>query len=78
MENLLNNLLDELALKTHLDLSQHPVHKLIDLSEHYVFHSISEFCRIVAANQAHMLYLLARMVEYDITVYKKITNYYAE
>ena len=77
-ENLLDNLLDKLALKTHLDLSQHPAHKSIDLLEHHKFHSTSKFCCIVAANEARVLYLLARMVEYDVTVHKRVTKHYAE
>ena len=77
-KNLLDNLLDELTLKTHLDLSQHPAHKLIDLPEHHKFHSASEFCCIVAANRARVLYLLACIVEYDVIIHKKVTKHYAE
>ena len=77
-ENLLDNLLDELALETHLDLSQHPAHKLINLSEHHIFHSASKFRRIVAANGARIFYLLARIVEYNFTIHKKVTKHYAE
>ena len=70
-ENLLDNLLDELALETHLDLSQHSAYKLINLPEHHKFHSANEFRCIVAANKACVFYLLARMVEYDVTIHKK-------
>ena len=78
LENLLDNLLDELTLETHLVLSQHPAHKSIDLLEHHKFHSTSKFCHIVTANGAHVLHLLAHMVEYNVIVHKKVTKHYAE
>ena len=49
LENLLDSLLDELALETHLNLAEHPAHKLIDLPEHHIFNSASKFQQIVAA-----------------------------
>ena len=78
LKKLLDNLLDKLVLKTHLDLSQHPAHKLIDLPKHHKFHSASEFHHIVAANGARVFHLLARMVEYDVKIHKKVTRHYAE
>ena len=75
-ENLLDNLLDDLALETHL--AQHPAHKLIDLLKHHKFYSANKFCRIVAANRVHVLHSLTRVIEYDVTVHKKITRHYAE
>lgn len=75
---LMKNLLDELTLETELDLSQHPAHKSIDLLEHHVFTSASKFRRVVAADRARVLYLLARMVAYNILTHNKVTAKYAK
>ena len=77
-EIIMEILLDELALETHLDLAQHPAHKLIDLSEHYVFDNASKFHYVVVADKACVLHLLAYMVRYDVTTYDKVTINYAE
>ena len=61
-EIIMESLLDELALEIHLDLAQYPAHKLINLPEHHVFNNASEFCRVVAADRARVLHLLACMV----------------
>ena len=71
-------MLDELALETHLDLSQHPVHKKIDLSKQHVFDSASKFRHVVAADIARVLHLLARMVRYDVTEHSKVNKHYAQ
>ena len=71
-------MLDDLALETHLDLSQHLAHKTIDLPEQHVFDSASEFRCVVAADRARILHLLARMVRYDVTQYSRISRHYAQ
>ena len=77
-EIIMENLLDELALKTHLNLSQHPAHKLIDLPKHYLFNNASKFRRIVATNRARVLHLLARRVRYNINTNERVAKNYAK
>ena len=72
------SLLDEFVLETHLDLSQHPAHKTIDLPKQYVFNSISKFRHVVAADEACVLYLLACMVRYNVTKHSRMNKRYAQ
>ena len=62
LEQIQESLLDEFALKTHLDFFQHFAHKKIDLLKQYVFNSASEFRRVIVADKARILYLLACIV----------------
>ena len=78
MEQILESMLNELALETHLDFSQHPAHKMINLPELYIFDSASKFCRIVAADKARVLHLLAHVVQYNITKHSMVNRYYAQ
>ena len=71
-------MLDNLALETHLDLSQHLAHETIDLTKQHVFASVSEFRRVVAADRACVLHLLARMVRYDVTQHSRVSKHYAQ
>ena len=77
-EQIQESLLDDLALKTHLNLFQHLAHKKIDLSKQYVFNSASEFHCVVAADEVCVFHLLARIVRYDVKKYSKVNKYYAQ
>ena len=70
----MENLLEELVLKTSLDLSQHLAYQLINLPEHYVFTSISEFYCVVAADETYVLYALACIITYNISIYDKVST----
>ena len=74
----MESLLDELALKTYLDLAQHSAHKSINLSKHHVFNNASEFCRVVAADRACVLHSLACMVRWDINTNDRVAANYAK
>ena len=78
LEQIPRSMLDDLALETHLDLSQHHAHKMIDLPEQHVFDSASKFCRVVAADEVHVLHLLACMVRYNLTQYSRVNRHYAQ
>ena len=71
-------MLNDFALKTHLDFSQHLSYKIINLFEQYVFDSASKFCHVIAANGAYILYALACMVRYDVTKHNKINKHYTQ
>ena len=75
---LMGNLLDELALETRLDCSQHPASKPIDLAQHHVFANADEFCHVVATNGARVLHSLARMVAYDVAANSRVLTEYTE
>lgn len=72
----IESLFDELALDTSLDLLLHPMHKIIYLPEHYVFINVAKFWHMVAINRACMLYLLAKIVAYDIAMHNKVLEKY--
>ena len=74
MEQIQESLLDDLALKTHLDFSQHLAHKTINLPDQHIFDNANEFCHVVAADRARVLHLLAYMVWYNITQHSSVTN----
>ena len=79
VEKLATNL-NKMALETSLDLSEHLSHKLLNLPEQYVFNNFTRFCHIVAdtTNGPQVFYLLAKLVEYNITTHQKMTEQYAE
>lgn len=72
----MGSLLDKLVLETSLDLLQHLAQKTINLPEYHVFASIAEFCHVVATNKARVLYLLVRIVAYDVVMYNKVLKEY--
>ena len=78
LEQIQKSLLDEFALKTHLDFSQHFAHKKIDLFKQYRFDSANKFHCVVAADRARVLHLLAHMVRYNIIEHSKVNKHYAQ
>ena len=72
------SLLDELALETHLNFSQHSAYKKINLPKQHVFDSASKFCRMVAADKIHVLHALVCMVQYNVIKYSSMSKHYAQ
>ena len=79
VEKLATNL-DNIALETSLNLSEHLAHKLLNLPEQRVFNNFTRFCHTVAdtTNGPRVFCSLAKLVEYDITTHQKMTKQYAQ
>ena len=79
VEKLATNL-EKMALKTSLNLLEHPAHELLNLPKQRVFNDFARFCHIVAdtTNGPRVFCLLAKLVEYDIITQQKTTKQYAE
>lgn len=74
----MESIFNELALKSSLDCFWHLAHNMVDLQEIYVFGSIVKFQHMVATNEAHMLYLITRIIAYNISTHFKILTEYSK
>ena len=81
VEKLATNL-EKMALETslRLNLSEHPAHELLDLPEQHVFNDFTGFCHTVAntIDGPQIFRSLTKLVGYDVSTHKKMTEQYAE
>lgn len=66
---------NKLVLKSDLDLSSHLVHTSFNLSPCHAFNNIVKFCHAVnTSKRAQILYLLAKMIAYNVATHEKTTQ----